>query len=318
MKAVILAAGCATRLRPYSDDTPKTLLPVGGVPILRRTITSLLRGRLRSVRDRHRLPRAHGARRGRQLVPGPRRHLRHQPRLTRPRTTRTRCCSCATHVEHDGFILLDGDVVFDLGVVEELIERGPDCLAVRSVGEIGLEEVKVTADNEDRVLAIGKHVPVRSAMGESVGIELFSAASSKPAVRRAPPAGPRARPGQRVLRGRVPADHRRRRHAVRGRHRLDVRHRDRHGRGPHGGQRPARAAPGVRRPRRRPAPRGVTAVCPRPAPRKGAPGMHIVCISRRFARGGGRSRACDAGRPGGCSRCARRTDLATMPPCDGC
>ena len=43
MKAVILAAGCATRLRPYSDDTPKTLLPVGGVPILRRTITSLLR-----------------------------------------------------------------------------------------------------------------------------------------------------------------------------------------------------------------------------------------------------------------------------------
>jgi choline kinase len=83
------------------------------------------------------------------------------------------------HVENDGFILLDGDVVFDLGVAEELVERGPDCLAVRSVGEIGLEEVKVTADNEDRVLAIGKHVPVRSAMGESVGIELFSAATSR-------------------------------------------------------------------------------------------------------------------------------------------
>jgi choline kinase len=83
------------------------------------------------------------------------------------------------HVEHSAFILLDGDVVFDVGVVEELVDRGPDCLAVRSVGEIGLEEVKVTADNEDRVLAIGKHVPVRSAMGESVGIELFSAASSK-------------------------------------------------------------------------------------------------------------------------------------------
>src|SRR6185503_14904848 len=79
------------------------------------------------------------------------------------------------HVENDAFILLDGDVVFDLDVVDELVNRGPDCLAVRSVGEIGLEEVKVTADNEDRVLAIGKHVPVRSAMGESVGIELFSA-----------------------------------------------------------------------------------------------------------------------------------------------
>jgi choline kinase len=69
--------------------------------------------------------------------------------------------------------------VFDLEVIEELVDRGPDCLAVRSVGEIGLEEVKVTADVEDRVLAIGKHVPVRSAMGESVGIELFGPASSR-------------------------------------------------------------------------------------------------------------------------------------------
>ena len=43
MKAVVLAAGCATRLRPYSDDVPKTLLPVAGVPILRRTITELRR-----------------------------------------------------------------------------------------------------------------------------------------------------------------------------------------------------------------------------------------------------------------------------------
>src|SRR5688572_16279775 len=43
MKAVVLAAGCATRLRPHTDDKPKTLLHVGGVPILRRTITNLLR-----------------------------------------------------------------------------------------------------------------------------------------------------------------------------------------------------------------------------------------------------------------------------------
>ena len=178
VKAVILAAGCATRLRPYSDDTPKTLLPVGGVPILRRTITSLLRVGFD------------------QFVIGTG-YLEHMVRdavatcfpgldvtfVTNAdfRTTNNAfsLLLMREHVETDGFILLDGDVVFDLGVIEELVERGPDCLAVRSVGEIGLEEVKVTADNEDRVLAIGKHVPVRSAMGESVGIELFSAASSK-------------------------------------------------------------------------------------------------------------------------------------------
>lgn len=178
MKAVILAAGCATRLRPYSDDTPKTLLSVGGVPILRRAITSLLRVGFD------------------QFVIGTG-YLEYMVRdavgswfpdldvtyVTNPdyRSTNNACSLLLLreHVETDGFLLLDGDVVFDLGVVEELVERGPDCLAVRSVGEIGLEEVKVTADTEDRVLAIGKHVPVRSAMGESVGIELFSAASSK-------------------------------------------------------------------------------------------------------------------------------------------
>lgn len=83
------------------------------------------------------------------------------------------------HVDGDGFILLDGDVVFDVEVIEELVMRGPDCLAVRSVGGIGLEEVKVTADVHDRVLAIGKHVPVRGAMGESIGIELFSKATTR-------------------------------------------------------------------------------------------------------------------------------------------
>jgi choline kinase len=178
MKAVILAAGCATRLRPHSDDTPKTLLPVGGVPILRRTITSLLRVGFD------------------QFVIGTG-YLEHMVRdavaswfpgldvtfVTNKdfRTTNNAFSLLLTrpHVEDDGFMLLDGDVVFDLDVVEELVERGPDCLAVRSVGAIGLEEVKVTADNHDRVLAIGKHVPVRSAMGESVGIEWFAAPSSK-------------------------------------------------------------------------------------------------------------------------------------------
>jgi len=178
MKAVILAAGCATRLRPHSDDTPKTLLPVGGVPILRRTITSLLRCGI----DQFVIGTGYLEHMVREAVaswfPGldvtyvynqdfKTTNNAYSLWLTRP------------HVDGHAFMLLDGDVVFDLAVAEEMVARGPDCLAVRSVGELGLEEVKVMADKEDRVLAIGKHVPVRSAMGESVGIELFSGASSK-------------------------------------------------------------------------------------------------------------------------------------------
>src|SRR5678815_2660982 len=178
MKAVILAAGCATRLRPYSDDTPKTLLPVGGVPILRRTITNLLRVGF----DQFVIGTGYLEHMVREAVgtwfPG----LDVTYVINREYASTNNAYSLLLtreHVEHSGFILLDGDVVFDIEVIEELVERGPDCLAVRSVGELGLEEVKVTADNQDRVLAIGKHVPVRSAMGESVGIELFSATSAR-------------------------------------------------------------------------------------------------------------------------------------------
>jgi choline kinase len=154
------------------------LLPVGGVPILRRTITSLLRVGF----DQFVIGTGYLEHMVRDAVaswfPGLDVTLVSNPDF---RITNNAYSLLLTrpHVETDGFMLLDGDVVFDVEVIEELVERGPDCLAVRSVGGLGLEEVKVTADDQDRVLAIGKHVPVRSAMGESVGIEWFSGPSSR-------------------------------------------------------------------------------------------------------------------------------------------
>lgn len=41
MKAFILAAGVGSRLKPLTDETPKALIPVGGVPLLERVLLRL-------------------------------------------------------------------------------------------------------------------------------------------------------------------------------------------------------------------------------------------------------------------------------------
>jgi hypothetical protein len=63
-------------------------------------------------------------------------------------------------------------------VIETVLERGLDTLAVRSVGGLALDEIKVHADDEDRIVSIGRDLPLRHSMGESVGIAVLSGETS--------------------------------------------------------------------------------------------------------------------------------------------
>ncbi|MDX2087428.1 MAG: NTP transferase domain-containing protein [Kofleriaceae bacterium] len=174
MKAAVLAAGYAE----FPAEGPRTLLPVDGVPILRRTITNLLHAGF----DQFVIGTGYGERAVCEAVAQwfPGMDITCVPcpdyRSTLNAATLLRM---RPHLAGDGFLLLDGDVVFDREVAEVLVERGPDCLAVRSVGRLGADDVKVTADNEDRVLAIGKHLPARASMGESVGLTLLGGPTAK-------------------------------------------------------------------------------------------------------------------------------------------
>jgi choline kinase len=177
MKALILTAGCSVRLRPLTDRSPKCLLTVGGAPILRRSVDNLRQMGL----DELVVVTGYLGDMVRRSLTGwyPDLPIRF---IDNPvyATTNNAYSLLAARPALDGheFFLLDGDIVYDVEVVQLLAGHGPDCLALRTSGSIGLEEVKVAAGPDRRITGIGKEVPVFGAAGESVGIEYFAPATS--------------------------------------------------------------------------------------------------------------------------------------------
>jgi bifunctional UDP-N-acetylglucosamine pyrophosphorylase/glucosamine-1-phosphate N-acetyltransferase len=108
MDAIIMAAGFGTRLRPYTLQTPKPLLPVRGRPILDWTLGALPRTVDRLLIVVHYLSEQIDA------------YLRTQPhfaqwqtvRQDEPRGTGDAFRCCAAHVRSDRFLVLNGDDLY--------------------------------------------------------------------------------------------------------------------------------------------------------------------------------------------------------------
>jgi choline kinase len=177
MKAVILAAGIASRLRPLTDATPKCLLPMGAETLLGRMLGNLEAAGLGDI----------------VIVTG---YLEDQIRCFVGERFSHLNVTCVTNAQYastnnifslwlarnevrgGGMVLLDADILFDHRILPLLLETpSPAALAVKTGVELADEEIKVEIDENRRVLAIGKHVPPHKAYGESIGIEIFSPAA---------------------------------------------------------------------------------------------------------------------------------------------
>lgn len=174
MKAVILAAGVASRLRPLTNNTPKCLLKVGDKSILKRTIDNLIKNKISEV----------------IVVTGFLREMiedfltENYPNLSftflyneKYESTNNIYSLWLAKKEILGYemLLMDSDIVFDSRIIGQLLSSNyDDCLALRSTEELSEEEIKCLLNNDGSIKEISKTIDPKEAVGESIGIEKFS------------------------------------------------------------------------------------------------------------------------------------------------
>ena len=177
MIGVVLAAGGGTRLRPLTDDLPKTLLPVAG----EQTILDLALANLASVGITDiAVVVGHAADAIRDRVPDLQRSYGVRLDLLFNDKYYVWNNAYSLWIAREAFadttILVNGDTVHPPAVEERLLEaRGlaPVVLAVDDAKELAEEEMKVILDGDGRLARINKAIDPPTAHGEYIGVTLI-------------------------------------------------------------------------------------------------------------------------------------------------
>ena len=179
MKAIILAAGVGSRIGPLTDNCPKSLLKVGGNPILGMMISHIQDCGINEI----------------IFVLG---YLQEQikdyvkinfPDLSAYFVTNDKYAETNTGfslmlakelIKDSGFVKFDADVVFDKEILKKLIEcEYTNCLCIDKNINLDAEEIKVIIDGQNRVIKTSKTVNPKDAVGESIGIEKIDSETAK-------------------------------------------------------------------------------------------------------------------------------------------
>ena len=178
MKVVILVAGFGSRLKPLTDNTPKSLLPIGDTTPLANTIEKFL---------------AHNVREFIFITGNFDEQIqnyvaRHFPSIKSyfirkhhyPSNTGYSLMLAAPYIGDEPFIKIDGDLMFEDAILTKLMATPDDanyiCLDRQTVDD---EVIKAEVDPKGVIVALGKNVETKKAVGESIGLEKICSHSSQ-------------------------------------------------------------------------------------------------------------------------------------------
>lgn len=180
MKAVILAAGMASRLRPLTANTPKCLLKIGDRCLLQRSIDALLSNGISDL----------------VIVTGYLHKMIEDfvseqygdginvtfinNELYDSTNNIYSLWLARQEAEGQDILLLDSDLLYDQAIIGRVLSCDSDNVLTLIRHELGEEEMKVVIDKESgSITEISKTCAPDEAAGESLGIEKMGVAYTK-------------------------------------------------------------------------------------------------------------------------------------------
>lgn len=166
-KAIILAAGIGSRMRPLTDDVPKCLLEVGGRTLIDRQLEALAQCGIDDVVAVV----GYQATLVRQIVGA---RVRYLENARYESTNSLYSLWLAREELRAGALILNSDVLAAPPLFERLVySPAPDAILVERGERFEPEDMKVTLNGE-HVLDFGKGLPPERAHAHNVGVAKFS------------------------------------------------------------------------------------------------------------------------------------------------
>ncbi len=172
MKAIILSAGQGKRLLPLTADLPKCAVSLQGRSIVEWQIDELTKCEVTDIC----VVVGYGAEKVEELL-SQRYERNHVRTLFNPFFSvadNLGTCWVAREEMREDFIILNGDTLFEAPVLEKLLNSSPHPITVTTdcKERYDLDDMKVILDG-DRLVRIGKDLPLNEVQGESIGMLLF-------------------------------------------------------------------------------------------------------------------------------------------------
>ncbi len=173
MKALILAAGLGTRLRPLTDKKPKSMVEINGKPILFQQIDNLLENNVNDIiiisgyQSEVMINAINEAYRNHQGI---------KVIINEDFDKTNNMYSAYLAMDHmydNEFLLMNADVFHDSSVIKELMKNEYANSIVTEEGAYNEESMKIVFDGE-KIQEISKQIAPSNAYGTSINIYKFS------------------------------------------------------------------------------------------------------------------------------------------------